>query len=308
MGWGGDVTVGGFSSKRLVRVREVLERQVDSGYVPGAVAVVARHGEVHVEAVGTLAFTGEGSGTPMAPDTICRVTSMTKPVVAACAMTLVEDCTLRLDDPVDEFLPELADMRVLADPNGPLKDTVPANRPITLRDLLTFTLGTGIVPAEPGAPISAAVAAIEPPPIPPPDEWMRRIGALPLVYQPGERWLYDLGASVTGVLVARATGKSFGGALRERICGPLGMTDTGFSVGGGSIDRLSTAYQLDDATGELVVEDGRDGCWSSPPDFESGGWGLVSTLDDYLTFASALLAGGTHDGARVLSPASVDRK
>jgi CubicO group peptidase (beta-lactamase class C family) len=144
------VTSGGFSSKRLTRVRDVLSRHLDAGYVPGAVAVVARHGEVHIEAMGNLAFEGAGSRTPMAADTICRMGSMTKPIVAACAMTLVEDCTLRLDDPVDEFLPELADMSVLADPGGPLEDTVPAKRPVTLRDLLTFTLGTGIVVAEPG--------------------------------------------------------------------------------------------------------------------------------------------------------------
>jgi CubicO group peptidase (beta-lactamase class C family) len=133
------VAAGGFSSKRLARVRELLERHVDSGFVPGVVAVLARHGEVHIEAMGDLAFEGAGSTTPMAGDTICRMGSMTKPVVAACAMTLVEDCTLRLDDPVDDLLPELADMTVLADPNGPLEDTVPAKRPITLRDLLTYT-------------------------------------------------------------------------------------------------------------------------------------------------------------------------
>ena len=149
------MTAGGFSSKRLARVREVLSRHLDAGYVPGAVAVVARRGEVHIETTGNLAFEGEGSRTPMAADTICRIGSMTKPIVAACAMTLVEDCTLRLDDPVDEFLPELADMKVLADPNGPLEQTVPAERPITLRDLLTFTLGTGIVAAEPGTVLIA---------------------------------------------------------------------------------------------------------------------------------------------------------
>ena len=115
------VTAGGFSSKRLARVRDVLGRHVDAGYIPGAVAVVARHGEVHIEATGNLAFEGAGSRTPMAADTICRVASMTKPIVAACAMTLVEDSTLRLDDPVDALLPELADMTVLVDPNGSLK-------------------------------------------------------------------------------------------------------------------------------------------------------------------------------------------
>src|SRR5207253_7521957 len=129
---------GGLSSKGLARVRDVLGRYVDSGFAPGAVAIVARHGEVHVEATGNLAFEGAGSRTPMAADTICRLGSMTKPVVAACAMTLVEDCTLRLDDPVDALLPELADMTVLTNPHGPLEDTVAARRPITLRDLLTF--------------------------------------------------------------------------------------------------------------------------------------------------------------------------
>lgn len=297
------MTSGGFSLKRLIRVRDLLERHVDSGYVPGAVAVVARHGEVHIEAAGSLAFEGAGSRTPMAGDTICRIASMTKPIVAACAMTLVEDCTLRLDDPVDELLPELADMTVLADPNGPLDDTVPAKRPITLRDLLTFTLGTGMVDAESGTvPISDALDALE---HPSPDEWIRRLGALPLVYQPGERWMYETAADVTGVLIARATGVSFGDALRERVCEPLGMKDTAFSVGGESISRLATAYQRDDATGELVVQDGPDGHWSRPPAFEGGGGGLVSTAEDYLAFSSALLAGGTHHGERVLSRPSV---
>jgi CubicO group peptidase (beta-lactamase class C family) len=301
------VTIGGFSAKRLGRVREVLERYVDAGYVPGAVAVVARRGEVHAEAVGNLAFEGAGAGTAMAADTICRTGSMTKPIVAACAMTLVEDCTLRLDDPVDEFLPELADMTVLTDPGGSLDDTVPAERPITLRDLLTFTVGTGIVVAEPGTiPIADALNALQGDESgQTPDEWIRRLGALPLVFQPGERWMYHTAANVTGVLIARATGMSFGDALRERICEPLGMKDTAFSVAGENVSRLATAYQRDDATGELVVEDGPDGYWSRPPEFEDGGGGLVSTASDYLAFASALLAGGTHRGERVLSRPSV---
>jgi CubicO group peptidase (beta-lactamase class C family) len=300
------VTSGGFSSKRLARVREVLSRHLDAGYVPGAVAVVARHGETHIEATGNLAFEGEGSGTPMAADTICRIGSMTKPIVAACAMTLVEDCTLRLDDPVDELLPELADMTVLADPNGPLDETVPAERPITLRDLLTFTLGTGIVAAEPGTiPVADALNSLQSDEPGPADEWIHLLGKLPLVYQPGERWMYHTAANVTGVLIARATGMSFGDALRERICEPLGMKDTGFSVATENIGRLATAYQRDEATGEIVIEDGPDGYWSRPPEFEDGGGGLVSTASDYLTFASALLAGGTHHGERVLSRPSV---
>jgi CubicO group peptidase (beta-lactamase class C family) len=301
------VTTGGFSKKRLARVRDVLCRHVEAGYVPGAVGVVARHGEVHIEATGTIAFEGPGSATPMAADTICRMGSTSKPVVAACAMTLVEDCTLRLDDPVDEFLPELAGMTVLADPGGPLEDTVPAERPVTLRDLLTFTFGTGMVLGEPGTiPIADALNALQPDePVLPPDEWIRRLGQLPLVCQPGERWMYHTAANVTGVLIARATGMSFGEALRERICEPLGMKDTGFSVASENISRLATAYQRDDATGEIVIEDGPDGYWSRPPVFEDGGGGIVSTAADFLAFGSALLAGGKGHGERVLSRPSV---
>lgn len=298
------MTTAGFSSKRLARLRDLLDHLVDSGFVPGVVAVLARHGDVHLEATGYLAFDGPGSKTPMAADTICRIASMTKPIVAACAMTLVEDCTLRLDDPVDDLLPELANMTVLADPNGPLHDTVAAERPINLRDLLTYTLGTGVVLAEPGTvPIADALNALGQRSH---DEWLRQLGSLPLVHQPGERWMYHTAADVTGVLIARATGMSFGDALRERICDPLGMRDTAFSVGGESIGRLATAYERDNAvTGKPVVEDGPDGQWSRPPAFEGGGGGLVSTANDYLAFATALLTGGTLRGERVLSRPAV---
>jgi CubicO group peptidase (beta-lactamase class C family) len=135
---------------------------------------------------------------------------------------------------------------------------------------------------------------------------MGRLGSLPLVHQPGGRWMYETAANVTGVLIARATGMSFGDALRERICDPLAMTDTAFTVSGDRIGRFATAYgQNNDATGAPVVEDGPDGRWSRPPVFQAGGGGLVSTAEDYLAFASALLAGGTHHGQRVLSRPSV---
>ncbi|MCX4966421.1 beta-lactamase family protein [Streptomyces sp. NBC_00654] len=284
----------------------MLERHVEVGHGPGAVAVLARHGEVHIEAAGTLAFEGAGSRTPMAADTVFRIASMTKPVIAACAMTLVEDRVLRLDDPVDTLLPELAGMTVLADPNGPLNDTVPADRPITLRDLLTCRLGTGTIIAEPGTvPIADALDALERgrstgEPGPSPDEWIRRLGALPLVCQPGKRFIYNTGPLVTGVLIARATGKSLEDVVRERICEPLGMKDTGFRVGRENAGRLATAYEPDEATGELVVEDGPDGRWRRPPTFKAPASGLVSTPEEFLTFASALL-----HGERILSRPSV---
>lgn len=305
------MTIGGFSLKRLTRVRDVLERHVDAGHSPGALAVVVRRGEVHIEATGHLAFEGAGSRTPMAPDTICRIASWTKQIVAACVMTLVEDGTLRLDDPVDALLPELANMTVLADPNGPLDDTVPAERAITLRDLLTCRMGTGAVRAEPGTvPIADALNALELGDAPgdagpSPDEWIRRIGNLPLVFQPGERWMYYVAPNVLSVLIPRATGMSIGDTLRERICEPLGMKDTALSVDGDRLSRLATAYMRDDATGELVVEDGPEGLWRRPPAFKAAGSGLVTTADDFLAFTSALLAGGTHRGVRVLSRPSV---
>ncbi|MEV0647852.1 serine hydrolase domain-containing protein [Phytomonospora sp. NPDC050363] len=296
------MTTAEFPKKRLARVRELFERHVETGFVPGAVVVLARRGEVHVESVGRLAFEGAGSTTPMGVDTICRLGSMTKPIVAACAMTLVEDGTIGLDDPVDAFLPELADMTVLADPDGPLEDTVAAARSIRLRDLLDFTLGTGMVLND--VPMAEALNNIGQAP---PDEWIARLGALPLVHQPGERWLYDIAASVTGVLIARATGTSFGEALRERICAPLGMADTGFTVEREKLGRFATAYERDDSPeGKAVVEDGPEGRFSRPRVFESGGGGLVSTAEDWLTFATTLLAGGVHRGERVLSQSSVE--
>ena len=297
------MTTRGFSSARLTRLGARLERLVEAGDVPGAVVVLARHGHVHVESAGHLAVDGPGATAPMSRDTICRLGSMSKPIVSACVMTLVEDGTLRLDDPVDEWLPELADMRVLTHPHAALDDTVPADRPITLRHLLTYTFGTGIVIAEPGsAPIADAMRAIGPMPY---DEWIARLGSLPLVHQPGERWLYHTAADVTGVLVARATGMSFGRALRERICEPLGMRDTGFSVGDDRLDRFATAYARDEATGALVVDDVSHGTFRPDPVFESGGGGLVATADDVVAFGSMLLRGGMHDGERVLSRPSV---
>ncbi|WP_350276162.1 serine hydrolase domain-containing protein [Kribbella sp. HUAS MG21] len=278
--------VGGFSGKRLGRVRGLLEREVERGFVPGLVAVLRRHGETYVEAVGRLAFDGPGAAVPMGIDSVVRLGSMSKPIVAACVMSLVEDCTLRLDDPVDDLLPELANPRVLADPSGPVDDTVPAERPITVRDLLTFTLGTGMVPDT--VPIADALDALPEGSL---DEWVRGLGNLPLVHQPGERWMYDTGSDVTGALIQRATGLTLGEALRERILEPLGMKDTGFSVRPDSLDRLAAAYERDSApTGEAVLEGGRD--WAKPPAFESGGGGLVSTAEDYLRFACALLDGG----------------
>ena len=298
------------SRTRLGRMHDVMAGYVERGEVPGLVTLVSRRGEAYVDAVGTKAV---GGGDPMRRDTIFRIASMTKPVAAVAAMILVEECRLRLDEPVDPLLPELADRRVLRAIDGALDDTVPANRPITLRDLLTLRLGIGAVMAPPGRyPIQEAMdeAGLSPGPDSPslpPDEWLGRLGDLPLVYQPGERWMYETGSDVLGVLISRATGQPLETFFRGRIFEPLGMEDTGFHVPADKLDRLPPCYVADPGTGALdLYDDAGDSRWSRPPAFESCGGGLVSTVDDYLAFCRMMLNKGKHGGGRILSRPSIE--
>ena len=303
---------GGLSAERLKRLHDVMTGYVERGEVPGLVTLVARRGEGHIDAIGAMAADSEQ---PMRRDTIFRISSMTKPVTAAAAMILVEECLLRLDEPVNRLLPELANRQVLKRPDAELDDTVPAYRPITVRDLLTFTMGLGIVAAAPGTvPIADALSDLElgqgmpSPQTPPvPDEWIRRLGTLPLMYQPGERWMYNTGSDVLGVLIERASGQPFETFLSERIFGPLGMTDTGFGVPWDDLGRLATSYVIDPETQTAVVYDEpTDGQWSRLPSFPSGGGGLVSTVDDFLAFADMLRGKGVSRGMRILSRPSVE--
>jgi CubicO group peptidase (beta-lactamase class C family) len=298
----------GFSKAGLRRMRDVLERHVESGKIPGLVALVSRCGETHVEAIGTMRHDG---GAPMRRDTIFRMASTSKPVTMAAAMVLLDECKLRLDDPVEQWLPELANRQVLKRVDGPLDETVPARRPITVRDLLTSTFGLGMDLTSLDFPIMAAVFehGIFPQRMtdyPEPDEWMRRLGMLPLMYQPGERWQYHISHDVLGVLVARVTGQPFATFLHERIFDPLGMKDTGFYVPSNKIDRLPTAYSPDPQTGEFIVwDEAAGGQYSQPLAFQSGGSGLVSTVDDYHSYFQMLLNHGMHGTKRILSRPAV---
>src|SRR5215204_740730 len=297
---------GGLSQVRLDRMHEAMARHVESGRLPGLVTLISRRGEVHVDAIGMTAFEGGG---PMRRNTIFRIASVTKPIVAAAAMILVEECTLRLDDPVDELLPELADRQVLRAIDSSLDDTVPATRPITVRDLLTFRAGYGAIFTP--SPLQEAMteAGVGLGPFLPevsPDEYMKRLGALPQAHQPGAQWLYNSGADILGVLIARAAGMSLGEFLQERIFAPLGMNDTAFSVPTNKLDRLATAYWTNFETGEFgVFDDVETSRWSSPPVFESGASGLVSTVDDLLVFGQLMLANGKHGDVRLLSRPSI---
>ena len=305
------MSAGGLSRARLGRLHDAMAGYVERGQVPGIVTLIRRRGEVHVEAIGTKAL---GGSDPMRRDTIFRIASMTKPITAVATMILVEECKLRLDEPVDRLLPELANRKVLKRLDGSLDETEPANRPITVRDLLTFRMGLGIVMAPPGTyPIQKAMddqllGQGPPAPLTPPapDEWIRRLGTLPLMHQPGEKWMYHTGSDVLGVLIARASGQALESFLRERLFEPLGMKDTGFSVPA-TQDRLATAYWTNAKTGALeLYDEAKGGQWSRPPAFPSGGGGLVSTVDDYLAFGQMMLGKGKHGTARILSRPSVE--
>ncbi|MCC5987373.1 MAG: beta-lactamase family protein [Pararhodobacter sp.] len=283
-------------------LRYRLDQAVEAGDVPGLVALAGRGLEVWAHAAGVRDLQG---GVPMTRDTIFAVASIGKPITAVAALMLVEDGVIGLDDPVDPFLPELAERQVLRTLNADLEDTVPAERAITLRDLLSMRMGLGFVLADPAETLIAArmqELGVAPGPRifgEDADTFMARLGSLPLAHQPGERWLYHTGVDVAGVLIERASGMTLGAFQRERIFAPLGMTDTGFL---GPSGRLATIYLRDPETGTLVVWNPASGAgFAEEPPFEAGGGGHVSTVDDFHAFGRFLLDGGVTGGRRLLS-------
>lgn len=221
-----DAAQAGLSGARLARMHASLLRHAGPGRLPGLVAAIVRRGAEHVDAIGTLAFDRTA---PMRRDTIFRLASVAKPITAVAAMILVEGCRLRLDDAVDDFLPELAQRRVPRTIDSELDDTVPAKRSITLRDLLTFRSGYGEVAfLSPTCPLQRALVEARLPlstfTFPgTANEFMQFLGRLPLAHQPGERWLYHMSAEILGVLIARASGMPLSALMRQRIFEPLGM-------------------------------------------------------------------------------------
>lgn len=280
-------------------VSGALDRYVERGDVAGLAWTVV---------LGDQVVQGS-AGVPV--DAVFRIASISKPFVAVLALQLVEDGRIGLDDPIDAVLPELAGRRVLLDPHGSVDGpTEPARRPITLRDLLTFRLGLGMdfdfSSSQPVLDEMNALGVGVGPTAPEmtPDEYLLRLGGLPLAHHPGDRWLYHTGSDVAGVLVERLVGRPLDEVLRDRLLDPLGLADTGFSVRPDQRDRCTVA-RMGGEDGSMTDWDGVDGRWSAPPAFRSGATGLVSTADDVARFARALLDGGTLDGARILSPESV---
>ena len=272
-----------------------------SAALPGLVFALYRDGETVVEAMGD-----------MAADTIFRLESLSKPIAAVAALSLVDDGVLALDAPVDPLLPELADRRVLRRLNGPLDDAEPAHRSITVRDLLAATMGMGLI-LEPGDfPIRNALNArglgsgAWPTSVRDADAAMAALAELPLMRQPGEAWMYDTSFEVLGVLLARAAGAPLGEVLTTRVLAPLGMADTGFQVRAADAHRLPTYFGPSDADGAAAVIDpgGADSRFARPPLHASAAEGLGSTAQDYLKFAKAMLNRGVYGGGRLLSEAS----
>lgn len=294
-------------------MRDVMSGYIERKEMPGLVALINHGDDVEVQVLGTKALDNPA---PMTRNTIFRIASISKPVTGVAAMILVEDCKIRLDQSVEAWLPELANRRVLRSISSELDDTVPAARAITVRDLLTSVMGFGSVMAMPNTYLiqkyirEYKIGGDGPPrpaQAPSTNEWMGRLGSLPLLAQPGERWMYNVSVDVLGVLIERVAGKSFGEFMRERIFDPLGMRDTGFNVPLEKADRFLPAYYMNYETNTLEVYDGvEDSDWVPPPPFESGAGGLVSTIDDYFAFSRMMLNRGRINGEQILSRASVD--
>lgn len=286
-------------------LQNVLMPYVDAGSIPGAVGLVARGARVEVAATGVMAF----GGAAMEPDSIFRIASITKPITAAAVMMLIDDGQIELDDPVRKWLPELASPVVVRTPASEIDDVIPAVRPITVFDLLSSQAGYGFA-SDFTLPAIQQLATVqkdgrEPSSFPPPDVWMAELARVPLLYQPGQAWLYDSCSTLQGVLVSRVSGQSLPDFLAERIFGPLGMTDTGFAVPEAKRHRF-TSYYRNRPGGGHELADGPDGQWRTPPEFPLGNGGLVSTAADWLAFARMLLAeGATAGGERLLTAGSV---
>jgi CubicO group peptidase (beta-lactamase class C family) len=291
-------------------LRQALSPYVERGDNPGIVAAVVRDGREQYEVLGV---TSAGGTQPVLRDTIFRIASLSKPVTAVATMLLVEEGKLQLDESVERLLPELSQRKVLKSLASPLDDVVPARRAITVRDLLSFRMGFGILLAAPGTyPIQKATDDLKlgqgmpaPAAVPAPDEWLKRFATLPLMHQPGEKWMYNTGADLLGILVARAAGTPFDAFLRERVFAPLGMHDTDFSVPAAKLSRFVPSYLVDPKTNGLTPYDAVEGQWSRPPAFPSGAAGLVSTVPDFMRFGQMMLGQGTLGTVRLLAPASV---
>ncbi|GHO96366.1 hypothetical protein KSF_064140 [Reticulibacter mediterranei] len=301
----------GLAPDRLRRLSSVLQGYVERGEVAGIVALIHRRNEE--AAIETIGWQDKETRQPMQRETIFRIASMTKPIAITAALTLVEEGKIRLYDSLDAWLPELSQRMVMHNPNGSPNNVYPSPRSITLHDLLTYRIGIGWGTSS----LRSRLFAMNPSPVAEtlqipnveqlaPDAWIARLGEMPLLYEPGARWLYHISSEILGVLIARITGKPLETFLRESLFEPLGMVDTSFVVPPAKRNRLATLY-AQTPTGKLTVRDHPANTgWAHEPLFPSAGGGLVSTADDFQRFGRMLLNKGQLDGVRILSRKTVE--
>jgi CubicO group peptidase (beta-lactamase class C family) len=292
----------GFDARRLGRIREALEREVAEQRIPGAVVAVARHGRLaYLEGVGYRDKTANAS---LWADAIFSIASMTKPMTSVAIMILHEEGRLLLTDPVSKFLPQLAGMKVAQSPVSDVLETAPAEREMTVQDLLRHTSGLtyrdrgpgAAYKAYPGSSITAAVALDK-------GAFLDALAKAPLVFQPGTVWEYGFSTDILGFIVEAVSGQSLGAFLKERLWEPLGMADTGFVVPPSSAGRYARALPNDPLTGQPQSVHHASG---DVMKWESGGGGAVSTAADYLRFTQMLLNGGALGDARILGRKTVE--
>ena len=289
---------GGFKAEGLAAVAPAMQGVIDAGDLSGIVSLVWRKGE-EVQ-LNTLGKRDIENNKPMTRDTLFRIASMTKPITSVAALMLMEEGKIKLSDPITKWLPEFADMKVLKDPKGPLHETYPAPRVITVEDLMTHRSGFAYAFTSSG-PIGQLHEDVLGQPLDndkTPDQWLAALATIPLTYPPGQQLHYSHSTEVLGFLVGRVAGTTYRDFIMERILSPLGMKDTDFYVPKGKRDRAAVVYQQDQASGKLKAFPFPQ--YDTAPAYTAGGGGLISTLDDYLLFARMLLNKGELNGKRYL--------
>ena len=287
-----------FDIMRLNRIEQLMQRYLGENRMAGMVTLVAQHGKiVHQQ---THGFADVATQKPMTMDTLFRIYSMTKPITGAALMICFEEGWFNVTDPVSRYLPAFANTKVWHD--GKLVDQL---RPITIQDLYRHTAGLtygGLFGTHPvdqmysDARIGAKDRTMS--------EFLHDIARMPLRYQPGEKWHYSMAMDVLGGLIEIISGQRFGEFLQERIFAPLGMVDTGFYLESSKANRLATLYLVDGESYQVADPDYDS--YDRSVKFESGGGGLLSTVNDYYRFAQCLLNGGVLDGERILGPKTVE--
>jgi CubicO group peptidase (beta-lactamase class C family) len=292
----------GFSAERLGRLDSSMQSLVDGKQLAGIVTIVARHGKIVEEK--TYGYADLASQKPMQKDSIVRIYSMSKPITGIAMMMLYEEGKWKPSDPIARYIPEFRDLKVYSgvDKDGNPTFDKPGHAP-TMGELMSHSAGFtyGLFGSTPVDKMYQEAQLLASPSL---KDFIDRVAKLPLLYQPGEAWVYSISVDIQGYLVEKLSGKPFPDFLRERIFSPLGMKDTGFYVPKDKLDRVATIYQGDAVKGLAPMP--RDPAISEPPGLPSGGGGLYSTAGDYLRFAQMVLNGGQLNGVRLVAPSSIE--